>query len=132
MTGVRRPAWIALCHYTAIVALIALVALCIAWEGLVAPLRPGGSWLILKTLPLLLPLFGVLRGKRYTYQWASMLILLYFTEGVVRAWSDRPPSATLAAVEVVLAGIFFVAAITYARFTAPSKQVPPGAHGPGR
>ena len=107
-----------LCHRVAIVSLIGLIALCLAWETFLAPLRPGGSWLMLKVLPLLLPLFGVLRGKRYTFQWACMLILLYFTEGVVRAWSDQPPSSTLAAIETALAGAFFLAAIFYAKFTA--------------
>lgn len=97
--------------------LITLILLCLAWEGWLAPLRPGGSMLILKTLPLLLPLFGILRGKRYTYQWASMFILLYFTEGVVRAWSDQGLSAQLALLEVVLTVIFFFCAIFYARLT---------------
>jgi len=102
-------------HYTSIASLIALIFLLVAWEGWLAPLRPGGSMLILKVLPLLLPLFGILRGKRYTYQWASMLILIYFTEGVVRAWSDHGASALLAAGEVALSVIFFFSAIYYAR-----------------
>ena len=100
-----------------IVSLIALIALCLAWEAWLAPLRPGGSALILKALPLLLPLFGVLRGKRYTYQWSSMLILLYFTEGSVRAWSDKGLSAQLALVEVVLSAVFFAAALWYSRIS---------------
>ena len=76
---------------------------------------------MLKALPLLFPLFGVLRGNRYTYQWACMLILLYFTEGVVRMWSDRPPSSSLAGVETILSTMFFMAAIYYARLTARGK-----------
>ena len=59
-------------------ALVALIGLCLAWELWLAPLRPSGSWLALKALPLALPLTGVFLGKRYTYQWASMLILAYF------------------------------------------------------
>ena len=110
------------CHYTAIVSLITLIFLGLGWETVLAPLRPGGSWLLLKVLPLLLPLFGILRGKRYTYQWASMLILLYFTEGVVRAWSDVAPSRILAALEIVLSASFFFATVQYARLTAPSRQ----------
>ena len=82
-----------------------------------APLRQGGSALAFKALPLLLPLFGVLRGKRYTYQWSSMLILAYFTEGVVRAWSERGASQALALAEIVLSLVFFTAAIFYARST---------------
>ena len=97
--------------------LIALIFLCLAWETVLAPLKPGGSLLMLKTLPLLLPLFGILKGKRYTYQWASMFILLYFTEGLVRAWADTGLSAKLALLEVVLTLIFFICAIYYAKLT---------------
>lgn len=95
--------------------LLALLVLCIAWEWLLAPLRPGGSWLILKFLPLLLPLRGVLSHNRYTMQWSSMLILLFFTEGIVRATSDRAPSSTLAWVEVALTLVFFTSTILYLR-----------------
>lgn len=102
--------------------LIALIFLCLAWELWLAPLRPGGSWLVLKTLPLLAPLMGILKGRRYTYQWASMLILAYFTEGVVRGWSDTGLSAGLALVELALSVVFFFAAIYYAKFSAPSRQ----------
>ncbi len=97
--------------------LIALIFLCLAWEGFLAPLKPNGSLLILKAIPLLFPLFGILKGKRYTYQWAGMLILFYFTEGVVRAWSDQGLSANLATIEIGLSLIFFICAIFYARLT---------------
>lgn len=102
--------------------LVALIFMSLAWELWLAPLRPGGSWLVLKTLPLLLPLKGILKGRRYTYQWASMFILLYFIEGVMRAWSDPQPSATLGLFEIVLSVAFFLAAIGYAKKTAPSKN----------
>lgn len=102
--------------------LIALILLCLAWESILAPLKPNGSLLILKTLPLLLPLFGILKGKRYTYQWSSMFILLYFTEGVVRAWADTGLSAKLALLEVVFTLIFFVCAIFYAKLTRQPPQ----------
>jgi len=102
---------------TASASLVALILLCLAWEGWLAPLRPGGSLLILKAVPLLLPLFGILQGRRYTYQWASMFILLYFTEGVVRAWADQGLAAQLASAEIVLSVSFFVATVYYARIT---------------
>ena len=102
-------------HHAAAASLIALVFLGLAWELWLAPLRPGGSLLALKVLPLLLPLFGILREKVYTYQWASMLILAYFAEGAVRAWSDRGLSARLAGAEVALTLIFFLACILYVR-----------------
>jgi uncharacterized membrane protein len=109
---------IAFLRTTASTSLIALIMLCLAWEGWLAPLRPGGSLLILKAVPLLFPLFGILRGKRYTYQWASMFILLWFTEGTVRAYADTGLSGGLAAAEIVLSLTFFTSAIFYARLAS--------------
>ena len=103
------------------VSLIMLIFVCLAWELWLAPIRPGGSWLVLKTVPLLPPLMGILKGRRYTYQWAPMLVLAYFTEGVVRAWSDKGLSAWLAGGETVLSVVFFFAAIYYAKLSAPSR-----------
>jgi uncharacterized membrane protein len=104
-----------LLYRLSIASLLALLALSIAWEWFLAPLRPGGSWLIVKFVPLLLPLRGMLTRNRYTMQWSSMLILLYFTEGVVRATSDRAPSSWLAWCEVALTVLFFFATIFYLR-----------------
>ena len=98
-----------------------MIVLCLAWELSLAPLRPGGTWMALKVLPLLLPLLGILHGRRYTYQWASMLILGYFAEGVVRAVSDAGTSAALAMAEVLLTLIFFGSAVFYARLTRESQ-----------
>jgi uncharacterized membrane protein len=97
--------------------LAALIILCVAWELWLAPLRPGGSLAALKALPLSLPLAGVFSGKRYTYQWSSMLILAYFTEGVMRAWSEAGLSRSLALAEIALSLVFFAAAVSYARLT---------------
>lgn len=104
--------------------LIALIFLTLAWELKLAPARPGGSMLFLKSVLLLLPLFGILRGKRYTYQWACMFILFYFTEGAVRAWSDTGLSATLALYEVLLSTIFFLCTIYYAKLTRNPQTNP--------
>lgn len=109
-------------QWTASASLIALIFLCLAWELWLAPLRPGGSWLVLKTLPLLLPLMGILKGRRYTFQWAPMLMLAYFSEGVVRAWSEKGLPAWLAGAEVALTVAFFFAAIYYAKYSAPSRR----------
>lgn len=102
-------------YFGACASLLALIFLCLAWELRLAPLRPGGSWMALKSLPLLLPLFGILNGRRYTYQWASMLILAYLAEGIARAFSDNGLSAALALAEAVLALVFFTSAVFYAR-----------------
>ena len=97
--------------------LIALIILCLAWELWLAPLRAGGSLVALKALPLALPLPGVLAGRRYTYQWSSLLVLAYFAEGATRAWAEAGVSRTLALTEVALSLGFFAAAVSYARLT---------------
>ncbi|MQY51675.1 DUF2069 domain-containing protein [Rhodocyclus tenuis] len=110
--------------------LIALIFLCLAWELRLAPVQAGGSWLALKCVPLLIPLRGILTGRRYTYQWASMLILAYFTEGIVRAMSDHGLSQVLAGIETALCLIFFVGSVAFAYYSRPSAQAaaePPAA-----
>ncbi len=107
-------------RYGASISLIALIILCLVWELGLAPLRPGGSWLVLKVVPLLFPLRGVLKGNLYTLQWACMLILLYFMEGVVRVWSDPSQmSVLMAALEIVFSLTFYLCAILYLR---PAKK----------
>ena len=108
---------LALLRGVALATLVALMALSLAWELWLAPLRPGGSLLALKALPLAFPLLGILEGRRYTYQWASMLILAYFAEGATRAWSERGTSQALAACEVALSLGFFAATVAFARAT---------------
>jgi len=103
----------ALRQVTASASLIALVVVCLLWESALSPIRPGGSLLMLKALPLLLPLFGILRGKIYTYQWAPLLVLIYFCEGVVRSWSERGASRWLSATEIALSLIFVLSATWY-------------------
>ena len=115
--GLRKAAYLGACG-----SLLTLLFLCLAWELWLAPLRSGGSWLALKALPLLLPLMGLLHGRRYTYQWASMLILAYFAEGLVRSFGDNGASATLALAELLLALIFFFSAVVYARLTRLTQR----------
>jgi uncharacterized membrane protein len=96
-------------RWTAAASLIGLIVLGILWEMVLAPVRPGGSLLALKVLPLILPLAGVMKNRMYTYRWLSLLVWLYFTEGAVRAWSDKPPGNYLAMTEVVLCLVLFAA-----------------------
>jgi uncharacterized membrane protein len=113
-TVVRSPAAIG-----AAVALVAMIVLAVAWERWLAPLRPGGSALVFKALPLVFALPGVLRRRLYTLQWASMLILLYFAEGIVRGMTDAPASARLGWIETGLALVFLMCALAY---LAPFKR----------
>jgi uncharacterized membrane protein len=103
-------------HIGAVLSLVWLIGWLVAWEAFVAPLQPGSWLLALKALPLLLPLRGVIKRDLYTLQWSSMLILIYFAEGAVRAWADTNPlSRQMAIGEVVLVVVFYVCALLYLR-----------------
>ena len=99
----------------AVGSVLGLIALGLLWELWLAPLRPGGSWLVLKVLPLCLPLAGLLKNRMYTYRWLSLLLWLYFAEGVVRAWGDRAPGNYLALLQVLLCVLLFVACSLHVR-----------------
>jgi uncharacterized membrane protein len=99
----------------AVIATLALIALGLAWELWLAPLRPGGSWWAIKVLPLCLPLPGLLKNRMYTYRALSLLVWLYATEGLVRVGSDRGLSQLLAGLEVLLCVVLFVACTIHIR-----------------
>ena len=99
--------------------LVALIVLGLAWELWLAP--TGSRWLALKVIPLFFPLAGLLRHRLYTYRWVSLLVWLYFTEGIVRA-TGLPSGAEidmdvlLAWIEVVLCLVLFSACTANVRW----------------
>ena len=103
----------------------ALIVLGVAWEFWLAPLRPGGSLLALKVLPLVFSLPALRASRLRVYQAWSMGILLYLCEGLVRAASDTGLSAKLAIIETVLAAIAFAALLLYARGRRLQALPPP-------
>ena len=111
-----------LTRFLAVGSLLGLIALGLAWELWLAPLRPGGSWLVLKVLPLCIPLAGLLKHRMYTYRWVSLLVWLYFTEGAVRATSEPAPGAWLAAIEVLLCLVLFAACAMHVRLRLKSAK----------
>ncbi len=114
------PPLVSATRFLAVGSLIGLILLGLAWELFLAPLRPGGSSLALKVLPLCIPLAGLLKNRMYTYRWVSLLVWVYFTEGAVRAYSDKPPGNYLAMVEVFLCLTLFVACALHVRLRLKS------------
>jgi len=106
----------------AVLSLTGLIVLGLVWELWLAPLRPGGTLLALKVVPLCIPLAGLLKNRMYTYRWVSLFIWLYFTEGVVRAWGDPAPSCYFAFAEVVLCVVLFIACALHVRLRFQSLQ----------
>lgn len=97
-----------------IASLLGLIILGLGWELVWAP--TGNRTLVLKVVPLLFPLVGLLKHRMYTHRWVSLLVWIYFTEGVVRATSDPFPSAALAMIEVLLCLVLFSASAVHVRW----------------
>ena len=109
------PRYVILTRIAAVGSLLGLILLGLLWELWLAPIRPGGSLLALKVLPLCLPLAGLMKNRMFTYRWVSLFVWLYFIEGVVRAWGDKAPSNYLAMIQVVLCVILFTACALHVR-----------------
>lgn len=123
----NTPAGVDFTRWMAVGSLLGLIVLGLLWELWLAPLRPGGSWWAIKVLPLCIPLSGLLKNRMYTYRWVSLVVWLYFTEGVVRAWGDAAPSRYYAMAEVALCMLLFTACVLHvrSRFAQRRTVAPP-------
>lgn len=113
-SGPRRASFAA---RAALSGVIALALLCLLWETLLAPLRPGGSWLALKALPLALLLPAASRGARKALQGLALLLPLYLAEGIVRGFSESGRPAVVAWMAAAIAAATFLAIIAWVRST---------------
>jgi len=102
----------------AFVSAVLLCLLCIGWEWVLSPLRPHGSWMALKFIPLGLMLPGLYQGKNYHSQATSMIILLYFLEGFTRLF-ESGLNWMLASIEILLSSMIFYGVLMY---LAPLKK----------
>jgi uncharacterized membrane protein len=117
------PAPIAWTRGVAVGSVAGLIVLGLVWELWLAP--TGSGTLALKVLPLLVPLPGLLRNRMYTYRWVSLMVWLYFTEGVVRATSDRGRGVPFAIIEVLLCLLLFAACAAHVRWRLRHpKEIP--------
>lgn len=105
----------------ALSSVLGLIVLGLVWELWLAP--TGNRTLVLKVLPLTLPIAGLLKHRLYTYRWLSLLVWIYCTEGLVRATSDQGTGQWLAMVEVFLCVLLFLACALQVRWRL-SHRVP--------
>ncbi len=112
---------VALSRAIAVASAVALIVLCVGWELVWA--RIGHGTLVVKVLPLLLALPGLLKHRMYTYRWLSLVIWLYVAEGALRI-ADPSPLPWLARLEIVLSIILFTACATQVRWRLATAQRP--------
>ncbi|QLI81970.1 DUF2069 domain-containing protein [Chitinibacter fontanus] len=119
LTAKHLPLW----QWITVASVLLMVLLTMLWELWLSPLYPGGSWLAAKALIMLLPLRGLLHGKRYTFQWYTMFVLLWLLEGIMRAYAEQGVGRYLALIQVVLVVVSYTTANLYAKYSAPSRMV---------
>lgn len=106
-----------------------LLALCVAWELWLAPIKPQGSWLWLKALPiaLTLPAFARRRPTQKHFRALQLALLtstLYLLEGSVRVFESFPVKA-LALAELAIFAVFFASAVKVLRPLKKHSSAPP-------
>ena len=103
---------------------LALLVLILAWNTVVAPSQryPVALILIVLLVPMLVPLRGLLHGRRYTHAWSSMLSLAYFVIGVGDAYSD-PIDRLYGWLMIVFSLAWFTGAVLYVKTSKmPSRE----------
>ena len=107
----------------ALVGIIALMLVTLLWELVLAPLRPGGSFLALKALPLALLIPAASRGTRRALQWLSLLLPFYLAEGIARGWSESGRHSLVAWLAAAIAAATFVALLAWVRAERHAPRV---------
>ena len=74
-------------------------------------------WLSLAmfSVPLLLPLKGLIKGNPYTYAWTNFIMMLYFLHSLTTLWVSSS-DLIWASIELILTSIVFLAATYYAKY----------------
>lgn len=87
-----RVSFISFHHAGVALAYLALLFLQPVWHALLpTPLGAESWWLALvATVPLLLPLRGILKGSIRSMTWGGYLLVLYLVVGIMEAWSNPP------------------------------------------
>ncbi|MFP4560466.1 MAG: DUF2069 domain-containing protein [Thiohalorhabdus sp.] len=116
-TWLSPPLWQA----TAVTGLLGLLFTSMAWALWWSPGSPYPIWMTIKSVPLLLPLRGLLHGRRRTAQWASFLPLPYLLGSILAVYGFLvPPHFTSAPdfVGAVLQGVFGILLMTGSMYYA--------------
>lgn len=103
----------------ALTGFLGLIVSILIWNAFLAPSGkyPVALVLMLLLVPLMIPLRGLLYGRRYTHAWVSMLALFYFALGVADAYSD-PVDRWYGVAVTAFSLMLFAGSIFYVRLSA--------------
>ncbi len=110
-------------RWTALLGYFALLILLLNWFTWYSPpvVVPRSLVLILIVAPLLIPLRGLLHGKRRTHQWSNFLALPYFAMGVDYAFNSATESH-LGWLVIIFSLAFWTGCIFYSKYAGPPRQ----------
>ncbi len=110
-------------HYLSLFSYFGMLLLILLWYTWISPSSRYPTALVLITLllPLLVPLRGLLHGRRYTHAWVSMLTLFYFCLGVMAAYSD-PAERLYGLLLTTCSVLLFIGCICYVRFSKQTAE----------
>ena len=97
------------------------------WGALTASLlgwyAAGYPWLLclLAAVPLLAPLPGLVRGRRYTYAWATLFAVPYLAFAVTELLAN-PAARWEASISLVLVFAWFCAMVLYLRASRVRRE----------
>jgi len=97
------------------VILLVLIPLWVLW---LSPPELGSARTLLLVWwgPLWLPLWGILRGKAYTFAWANFIVMWYFLHSLTTIWVSDGLNFVLAVVELAAAALMFYGCTYYAKY----------------
>ena len=97
-----------------LILMAAIASLLIAWQWRASRLE--AAFLIVSLAPLIAPLPGLIRGRRFTYAWCSLLTIPYMALGVTEIIAD-PAQRWAPAMLLLLAFAWLIALVAYLRVT---------------
>lgn len=103
-----------LCYGITLVGYFSLLSLVLLWNTVISPSStvPVAFMLVIATVPLLLPLRGLLYGRPSSTLLTAILSLLYFVHGVTAATSNTG-ERVWASLEIVFSLLLFFGAALY-------------------
>ena len=86
------------------------------WHVVLVPSVMSKFTVLLLTVgPLILPMWGILKQKPYTYAWSNFIVLFYMLHGLTLIW-DRPEEMVYVVIELILATMMFIGCSYFAKF----------------
>ena len=82
-------------------------------------------WILILTLPLLIPIKGLVLSRHYTYKWIGFLTLFYFCVGISELVSN-PELKIYALLTSFFSMVLFISSIYYTRYLNVTGRKPSG------